>query len=63
MIEQCGFGNTVELCVENQRLVITPNRLREGWEAAFSAAGSAEHDKLLLDGIQPEEFESKEWQW
>ena len=64
VIEQCGFEDSVELTIENDRLVIAPNRLpRQGWEAAFRAAGSAESDKLLLDGMPPDEFDRKDWEW
>ncbi len=36
LIEQCGLGNNVELRVENDSLVISPERRpRQGWEEAF----------------------------
>jgi len=42
LIEQCGLGNTVELRVENDSLVISPEqRPRQGWEEALRAAGPA----------------------
>ena len=64
IIEQCGFQDTVQLSVENDRLVIAPDREpRQGWDAAFRAAGPAENDALLLDGMPPDEFERKEWEW
>jgi antitoxin MazE len=64
LIEQCGFGETVDLRVENRRLVIAPEcRPRQGWKEAFQAAGSAEHDELLLDKLGPSEFDRKEWEW
>jgi antitoxin MazE len=64
LIEQCGLGDTVELRVENDCLVISPERRpRQGWGEAFRAAGSAVHDELLLETAQPNEFDRKEWQW
>jgi len=64
LIEQCGLGQTVELRVDNNCLVISPGRRpRQGWAEAFRVAGSAEHDELLLQGVEPNEFDSKEWQW
>jgi antitoxin MazE len=65
LIEQCGLGETVELRVDNNRLVISPGRRppRQGWAEAFRAAGSAEHDELLLEGAEPYEFDREEWQW
>jgi len=64
IIEQCGFGESVELRVEKDRLIVSPQRaLREGWEEAFRAAGSSTDDELLLEGVGPNEFDHKEWEW
>jgi antitoxin MazE len=63
IIEQCGFGDAVELRVDNDHLVIAPARLpREGWEQAFRAAGSSAHDELLLDD-PASQFDREEWRW
>ena len=63
LIEQCGFGETVELRVENKCLVISRDRApRQGWKEAFAAARSAASDELLLD-IGPNEFDESEWEW
>jgi len=51
-IEQCGFGDTVELHVEQDRLVIGRDRCpRQGWKQAFAAAGSSAHDPPLFEGL------------
>jgi antitoxin MazE len=64
LIEQCGFGDTVELRVERDHLIIAPNRPpRHGWEKAFQAAGLATGEPLLLDAIPTNEFDREEWQW
>jgi len=64
LIEHCGLGDTVELYVEKDRLVIAPDRpARHGWKEAFAAAGSSEHDPLLLDALPPNEFDAEEWTW
>jgi len=64
LIEQCGLGQTVELRVENDRLVISPERRhRQGWGEAFRAAGAAADGELLLERVEPNEFDRKEWQW
>lgn len=64
LIEQYGFGDTVELRVERDYLVIAPNRPpRHGWEKAFQAAPPATDDPLLLDAISTNEFDGEEWQW
>ena len=64
LIEQCGLGNNVELRVENDCLVISPQRQpRQGWEEAFREAGSAINDERLLETAEPNEFDRKEWKW
>jgi antitoxin MazE len=64
LIEQCGFGDTVELHVEQDRLIIAPERpARQGWKEAFAAAGSSAHDPLPLDALPSNEFDSEEWTW
>ena len=64
LIEQCGFGDTVELVVEKDRLVISPDRKpRQGWAEAFAAAGPSDEDPLLLEPIGANEFDKEEWEW
>lgn len=64
IIEQCGLGDTVELRVEKDRLVIEPERSpRKGWKEAFAAAGSSGRDSLLLDAVGPNKFDEEEWTW
>lgn len=64
LIEQCGLGETVELRLENNRLIISPERRpRQGWEEAFRAAGTAVRDEILLDIGQANAFDREEWQW
>jgi antitoxin MazE len=64
LIEQCGLGDTVELRVDHNCLVISPGRRpRQDWAEAFRAAGSAEPDELLLQGTEPNEFDREEWRW
>jgi len=64
IIEQCGFGDAVELRVENHHVIIEPGRTpRQGWEEAFRAAGSAESDEILLHALPPNTFDAEEWEW
>jgi antitoxin MazE len=64
LIEQCGLGDTVDLRVDNDCLVISPERRpREDWGERFHAAGQAPPDRLLLESAEPNEFDHKEWQW
>jgi hypothetical protein len=56
--------DTVELRIENSRLVIAQARVpREGWEEAFRAAGPSTHDELLLDTLPPNQFDREDWRW
>ena len=64
ILEQCGLQGSVELRVENDRLVIAPgHRPREGWEEAFRAAGPSINDELLLDALPGNEFDQEDWRW
>lgn len=64
LIEQCGFGDTVELRVENNCLIIAPDRPapRADWEQAFQAA-STQPDEFLIDDTLPNDFDRHEWRW
>jgi len=63
-IEQCGLGETVELRVANDCLIISPERQpRQGWNDAFRASGRALDDELMLEIPEPNEFDRKEWRW
>jgi antitoxin MazE len=65
LIEQCGFGDTVELEVEQGRLVIRRDRVpRKDWIKCFVAAGSVMvEDELLLDAMPENAFDREEWSW
>lgn len=64
LIEQCGLDGTVELAVENDRLVISPGHcLRQGWLEAFRNARSPKGDELLLEAVAANDFDQKEWTW
>ena len=64
IIEQCRLGDTVELRIEDDRLVISSERApRQGWDEVFRVAGSADGDDLLLATVQPNKFDIEEWNW
>jgi antitoxin MazE len=64
LIEQCGFGDAVELHVEENRLVIAPERRpRAGWKEAFAAAGSSAGDSTPLVEMPRNKFDDEEWIW
>ena len=64
LIEQCRLGDTVELRVENDCLVVSSKRRpRQGWVEAFRAAGPAANDELFLESSRPNDFDRKDWRW
>lgn len=64
LIEQCGFGDVVQLHVQQGRLVIAPDHHpRQGWKQAFAATVPSAHDPLLLDSLPPNKFDTEEWTW
>ncbi|MEX2261515.1 MAG: AbrB/MazE/SpoVT family DNA-binding domain-containing protein [Bryobacteraceae bacterium] len=64
VIEQCGFGDTVQLHIENDRLVIAADRApRQGWAEAFQTAGTAVDDELMLEPAPKNRFDREEWEW
>lgn len=64
LIEQCGFGEQVELRVTPEGLVVvpTPRTPRSGWKEAFRAAQPAIKDLQTADW-PPSSFDHEEWQW
>lgn len=64
LIQQSGLGDTVDLRVTADGLVVTPHRAaRQGWREAFAASASAKDEELLLDNLPPNAFDSEEWKW
>ena len=64
VIEQCGLGDTVEMRVQENRLVISSERKpRQGWEDALLRAGAASDVEFLLDSALDDDFDQKEWTW
>ncbi len=64
LIEQCRFGDQVEMEVENERLIISTGHCpRQGWEGVFQAAGASGDNELLLESAGANEFDRKDWRW
>ena len=63
IIEQCGLGDTVELEVKDNAIVISPaGERRGGWGEAFAAAAESGRDEPLWDE-QVSEWDEQEWRW
>lgn len=63
VIQQCGFGDTVEAHVEEDRLVAPERRARQGWKNAFAAAGSSARDASAFKTLPPSQFDAEGWTW
>lgn len=64
VIEQCGFGDAVELRVEGDRVTlsrITP--AREGWAEAFDRMREVGDDAPLLPDDASAEADEADWRW
>jgi len=65
MLQQCEFGATVELSVEQGVLVVRPvSAPRIGWDEAFQAMAEAGDDTLLdPDAPMGTAWDEQEWEW
>ena len=66
LLEQTGLENEVELIVENDQLIIrSKKRVREGWEPAFRAMAENEDDTLVIADNESElsSWDDEEWEW
>jgi len=63
LLEACGIRDTVDVSVEQGKLVVRPVRsVRQGW--AEEARLMAElGDDELLDPPTPTQFDESEWEW
>ena len=63
IIEQCGFGEEVELDVRNKEIVVRPlSNSRQGWEQAFAQMARLKDDALVDESVETD-FDTEEWTW
>ena len=63
LLEQSGIQTEVEIDIDGDRLTIRPlPQLRVGWDEAF-AAMALQKDDVLLDDVNPTDWERVEWEW
>jgi antitoxin MazE len=61
IIEQCQFGEEVNLEVRNQKVVISPvTPTRAGWSEAFQKLGDP---GAIEDNGFSNEWDAQEWEW
>ena len=65
VLEQCRLGQTVELKVKKDHLVVRPaGSPRNGWEDAFNQMARQGDDALLdRDSLTPTQWDKTEWEW
>jgi antitoxin MazE len=64
IIEQCGFGDQVEMRVSEGTLVLAATgRPREHWDEAFERLAAAGDDALLVPDAVAHEWDEADWQW
>ena len=63
LLEQSGIQTEVEIGIEGDHLTIRPlQQLRNGWDEAF-AIMAAQKDDVLLDEVNPMDWDQTEWEW
>ena len=64
VIQQCGFGDELDLRVENGTVVLAPlTGGRAGWDAAFKAMADAEDDEPVWPEAAETTVEAEDWAW
>jgi antitoxin MazE len=65
MLQQCGFGEEVELQAKGGALILRPVKTaRAGWADAFGQMAATEDDHLVHeDAPTATRFDAEEWQW
>jgi len=63
IIEQCRLGDTVELRIQDDSLIISSqHKPRQGWEEALRRAIPVTEDEIL-EATLDDDFEREEWTW
>ncbi len=65
LLDQTGLSGEVDICAEDNALVIRPvQQARAGWAAAFQEM-ARQGDDALLDEIPPSlsRWDEEEWEW
>lgn len=64
IIRECGFGDQIEMRVEQGVIVLSPlYGVREGWDAAFKTMAAAGDDAALIPDTLETDFDKEEWSW
>jgi antitoxin MazE len=64
IIKECGFGDELDLRVENGVVVLAPaRRVRDGWAAAFERMAAAGDDQSVIADTVENDFDTQDWTW
>ena len=64
IIETCGFGDEVELDVDEGVVVLAPvGKPRQGWDEAFAAMAAAGDDAQVVAEPPRHGWDETEWRW
>ncbi len=65
LLEQCNLKDTVEIDVNGNQLLITPEQSpRTDWEKAFKTMVDLNDDTLLIEeDVQLTTWDDTEWDW
>jgi len=63
LLEQAGLEDEVEMTVQDDQLIIrSAHRPRQGWEAQFASMAQLGDDRLLTEYL-PTLWDEEEWAW
>jgi len=64
VIQECSFGDEVELSVKDGAVVLAPlHDVREGWDKAFTKASKGKDQELLIPEDLAHTWDDEEWTW
>ena len=64
VIKRCGFGDELEMRVENGVIMLSPVRsVREGWSVAFEEMSTVGDDAPLVPDALENDFDAEGWTW
>jgi len=64
VIKECGFGDELEMRVDNGVVILAPAKgVREGWDAAFADMAAAGDDTPMIPDALDNDFDTEDWTW
>lgn len=63
VLQQCGFGDSAELVVKGDQVILKPIQARSGWRKAFQAMAETGDDHMLDEIAADHRFDADEWTW